>query len=196
MRFTRFSLLSIVAAALVVAVVLLHGPSATYAHRALQTGPTPPAPPFGTPAVTTPTPTKGNPTISKPLTKNQKTTLQTILKNDKTIKTLTKKRPYKIIAVAKWVTREGKLLGGDISLRFTKGYTIKGGWLAVQYDCTEKSSPPYQRITYKATYANVTAMSVFVDLKRKLVVGTNPLGFLVGRAIYPPSYKQGQTCES
>ena len=153
-----------------------------------QTGPTPPPPPGGgTPIVSTPTKT-GGPSF-RSLSKKQKTQIEQIVKKDKTFKKLTHKRSFKITNVWLWTTRTGAFLGGVVTVSLKRPATIKGTWLDLAYDCTEQRTPPYGRVPYKATYANVTTLTVYVDSQKKRVAGIQPFGVLLGHAQYPIGYK-------
>jgi hypothetical protein len=159
------------------------------AQRTSQAGTAPPGPPGGgTPIIGTPFPVKGQHSFHT-LTKKQRALILRIVKADKTFKRLVGKKKYQITAVTLWSKQNGSNLGGTVSVRFQNPGTITGTWLDLDYDCTEKSSPPYGKVPYKAKYANVTWMTIFVDTKRKHVVGIKPLGLLVGKAKYPPAFK-------
>jgi hypothetical protein len=168
------------------------------AQRTNQVGTVPPGPPGGgTPIIGTPFPVKGQHSF-RSLTKRQRAQILRIAEADKTFKRLAGKRKYKISAVTLWSKKDGSPLGGLVSVRFKTSSTISGTWLDLDYDCTEKSSPPYGKVPYKAQYVNVTWVTLFVDTKRKQVVGIKPLGSLVGKAKYPPAFKSrtAATCST
>jgi hypothetical protein len=66
--------------------------------------------------------------------------------------------------------------------------TIRGQWLDLNYDCGEKTLPPYGRVPYRARYRNVTSLTIYVDMTRKVVAGILPAGRLTGKPTYPAHF--------
>lgn len=181
---------------LAIVVALITALNATSAQRAHQTSSTtPPPPPFsGTPVIGTPTRTGGH--SFKALTSKQKKTILSVIHTDKTFAKLIKSKKYRVTTTYLWVTRGGSFLGGVVSVRLKTVGAMHGTWLYLDYDCTEQSTPPYGRVPYTAKYGNVSAVTLFVDVVRKRVAGIQPLGFLIGKAHYPPSFKAASTPSS
>ena len=190
----RRSATTALALALTTILALLTALNAGNAQHTQQANPTPPPPPFsGTPVVSTPIPTPGGPAL-RALTKKQRQRIIRTAATDRTLKTLIGKKPYRVTNVAMWLTKNGRLLGGVVTIRLQRAATMSGKWLDIAYDCSEQTSPPYKSVSYRAKYTNVRYLSVAVNLKQKRVAGITPLGILVGKAHYPVGYKKPNAC--
>ncbi len=163
---------------------------------------TPPPPPLsGTPIIGTPFPTK-HVKLSHAfhvMSSSQKKRVLKIVHKDKNVKRLITGRHYHIAAITLWVTKSAQTVGGVVTVRFTSPQTLTGTFFDLFYACNSTST--YRRITYKAKYANVTYMTLSVDLKHKRVAGITPLGYVVGKRVYKnplavPTVTPGASCHT
>lgn len=106
-----------------------------------------------------------------------------IIRNDPTTRNLTSGRTYQITKPVVWTKSDGEIVGAAVRLIFSRPSTLAGRWLAIDYDCSENTNPPYLSVAYRARRAYVTSLTLLVDLKRQQVVSIQPDGLsrLVGR---------------
>jgi hypothetical protein len=119
----------------------------------------------------------------------QQSALQ-IAVHDSFVKQLLRGKPYHAKGVVVWASQHKKLLGGVVTLSMDRPVILKGRWLYLNYDCAETAMPPYGRVPYVATYHNVSAVTVYVDMTRKVVAGISPAGQLVGKAQFPAHFRR------
>jgi hypothetical protein len=88
--------------------------------------------------------------------------------------------------VGVWHTGPGQVIGGTVLLKLTLPLTISGTWPGFNYN--EGASPPYTKTWIQATYTNITALDIIVDLERREAISVLPErgAKLVGEVIYPP----------
>lgn len=108
------------------------------------------------------------------LTVQQRQQVAGIAVNDPRIRKLIQEQPVEVADVLVWTKSNGELIGGVVTLALAGPRRIAGEWLALNYDGTEATSPPYETVPYGATYSNVTSLTVMVDLNRGQVVGVSP----------------------
>src|SRR6266496_1766267 len=63
-----------------------------------------------------------------------------------------------------WTTERGILIGAVVSFNLPAPATLTGTWVDLDYDCSERSTPPYGAVPFHATYSNVRSLLAFVDL--------------------------------
>jgi hypothetical protein len=79
-------------------------------------------------------------------------------------------------------------IGGAVVLRWEAPVTLAGAWLVARWDCVaEDSDLPYTILRHHATYSNVTALIVHVDLRYGKVFGISTWPDAVAETIeWPP----------
>jgi hypothetical protein len=118
------------------------------------------------------------------LTPRQQMSAFRLVLKDAYMKRLLRGQSYRLGALVPWAGPNKKLLGAVVDFSLNRVAAINGYWYLLDFDCTERTSPPYGRLPYRATYAHVTAVTVFVDLKRRVVAGITNNGTLTGAIHY------------
>nr|NIN67013.1 hypothetical protein [Anaerolineae bacterium]NIN97140.1 hypothetical protein [Anaerolineae bacterium]NIQ81350.1 hypothetical protein [Anaerolineae bacterium] len=97
------------------------------------------------------------------LTVQQRQKIADIALNESRVRKLTQRQTAEVADVLVWTKSTGELLGGVVTLALDAPATIEGEWLALNYDGTEESVPPYTSVPFKAKLSNVTSLTVMVD---------------------------------
>lgn len=104
------------------------------------------------------------------LTAAQKQRAIEIALADSRVKKVIKDTTYRANEVYLWHSGS-KLLGGVVRIDFDQPQTLKGPWLGLDYDCSEKAKPVYNTIAFKQERTGITSVLVDVDLDREKVAG-------------------------
>lgn len=103
----------------------------------------------------------------------QQRVLAQALANNRVVR-LTARDPFHTSRIDVWTTTNGGLIGGVVEVVFDRPASLKGGWLALDYNCTEAKIPLYASYPYQALFTGVRSMLIFVDIQRNRVVGISP----------------------
>jgi hypothetical protein len=85
--------------------------------------------------------------------------------------------PYTIEKIGPWMTLDHEKLGVSMILKLDRPHDfglVK--WPLMNYDQTERSSPPFRTDLVPLTASNVTELAVQVDLVRDRLAGIEPSG--------------------
>ena len=96
------------------------------------------------------------------LTTLQRESVADVALSDLRVQGLIGGRPAKVAEVLVWTKSSGSLIGGVATVALSEPATIEGEWLAMKYDDSEQTSPPYTSWPYRAKYSNVTSLTVLV----------------------------------
>jgi hypothetical protein len=97
-----------------------------------------------------------------------------VARRDHYVRELVKDHPNELDVEAAWTKSDGEFLGAALALIFRRPTLVTGTWLDLVYDCSERSMTPYKTSTYFASRANVSSLTILVDLERLRVVAVNP----------------------
>ncbi len=82
---------------------------------------------------------------------------------------------YRVLQQGAWHTSRGaKVLGVAMTVQLAEPYTGQMNITSLIYDESESVDPPYHVYTVPATVTGMTSVDVFVDSRRRQVVGLMP----------------------
>jgi hypothetical protein len=73
-----------------------------------------------------------------------------------------------------WTDADGRVIGGVVTFTLPAATSLEGNWLGMRWQQDAAPGGAYESLPFRANFANVSEVRVFVDLDAGVVAGVKP----------------------